>query len=237
MVYRTAPLPSPSSSTWHLPVPSHLTSDADPPECLTVKQVQSQPFRPEKRLLWAALYALRPGPALSPLGTRLHSIAEVLPDAPPTGDIVNELGRGGCVGNLVHWRVCNFDAYTFVVCSKVVHILHEYIALKTDILYRLQAVACLITRTCFYSFFCLFCTSLLNLHNSAVCQNSNRPTDYAKQSINQVWLVPINTVVVTSYSPVMLLLFNSVGGPPPQGRATLRNCFSVCPIRGQHLVI
>ena len=114
------------------------------------------------------------------------------------------------------------------MCSKVVHILHEYIALKTDILYRLQAVACLITRTCFYSFFCLFCTSLLNLHNSAVCQNSNRPTDYAKQSINQVWLVPINTVVVTSYSPVMLLLFNSVGGPPPQGRATLRNCFSVC---------
>jgi len=34
----------------------------------------------------AALHALRPGPALSPLGTRLHSIAEVLPDAAPTGD-------------------------------------------------------------------------------------------------------------------------------------------------------
>ena len=35
-----------------------------------------------------ALYTLRPGPALSPLGTRLHSIAEVLPDAAPTCDIV-----------------------------------------------------------------------------------------------------------------------------------------------------
>ena len=48
------------------------------------------------------LYALRPGSALSPLGTRLHSIAEVLPDAAPTCDIVNELGRGACVGNLVY---------------------------------------------------------------------------------------------------------------------------------------
>ena len=51
-------------------------------------------------------YALRPGPALSPMGTRLDSVVEVLPNAAAACDIVNELGRGVCLGSLVYWHVC-----------------------------------------------------------------------------------------------------------------------------------
>ena len=71
-------------------------------------------------------YALRPGPALSPMGTRLDSVVEVLPDAAAACDIVNELGRGACLGSLVYWHVCQFDAYTFLVSFKLVLIfLHK----------------------------------------------------------------------------------------------------------------
>ena len=62
--------------------------------------------------------------ALSPIGTRLDSIAEVLPDAASACDIVNSRG-GACMGSLVRWRVCQLDAYTFLVSFKLVLILRK----------------------------------------------------------------------------------------------------------------